>query len=98
MSHPFGDLLRQYRARKAGLSQTRLAELAGYDQAVLVRMSQGRKDLTGPSGRERVVRIITALRDEGVLTALSEANAFLKAAGMAPLFEGQAAEREIIQS
>jgi len=47
MSHPFGDLLRQYRARKSHLTQTRLAELAGYDQAVLTRMSQGKKDLTG---------------------------------------------------
>src|SRR5690242_7862989 len=47
MSHAFGDLLRQYRARKAHLSQTRLAELAGYDQDILVRMAQGKKDLTG---------------------------------------------------
>ena len=51
MSHPFGDLLGTYRARKPGLSLARLAHLAGYDKAVLVRMSQGQKDLTGPSGR-----------------------------------------------
>ena len=29
--HPFGELLAQYRARKPGLTQTRLAELSGYD-------------------------------------------------------------------
>jgi non-specific serine/threonine protein kinase len=98
VSHPFGDLLRQYRARKAGLSQTRLAELAGYDQAVLVRMSQGRKDLTGPSGRERVVRLMTVLRDEGALLTQDDANALLKAAGMSPLFEGQPVERALLQS
>jgi hypothetical protein len=29
MSHPFGDLLLQFRARKRVLSQTRLAQMAG---------------------------------------------------------------------
>src|SRR5215831_15760655 len=96
MSHPFGDLLRQYRSRRAGLSQTRLAELAGYDQAVLVRMSQGRKDLTGPSGRERVVRLITVLRDEGVLTALDEANALLATGNMPLLYAGNPSEAALI--
>jgi hypothetical protein len=48
VSHPFGDLLRQYRARKAGLSQTRLAHLAGYDQAVLVRVSRTRRTFPAP--------------------------------------------------
>jgi Helix-turn-helix domain len=98
MSHPFGDLLRQYRARKAGLSQTRLAELAGYDQAVLTRMNQGKKDLTGPSGRERVVRLITVLRDEGAIATLDEANALLKAGMMPALFEGQPAELGLIRA
>jgi hypothetical protein len=32
MAHAFGDLLRQYRARKAGLTLARLAHLAGYGQ------------------------------------------------------------------
>jgi predicted transcriptional regulator len=67
MTHPFGDLLQQYRARKAGLSQTRLAELAGYDQAILVRMNRGKKDLTGPSGRERVLRLIAVWSLQTVL-------------------------------
>ena len=46
MGHSFGNLLSQYRDRKHGLSQTRLAQLAGYHPAVLVRMCQGKKDLT----------------------------------------------------
>lgn len=37
--HPFGALLAQYRARKPGLTQTRLTKLTGYDQAILVRMA-----------------------------------------------------------
>src|SRR5262249_9609269 len=96
MSHPFGDLLRQYRARKGGLSQTRLAQLAGYDQAILVRMAQGKKDLTGPSGRDRVVRLVAVLHEEGVVTTLEEANALLRAAAMPPLFGGQPAEQALI--
>jgi non-specific serine/threonine protein kinase len=96
MSHPFGDLLRQYRARKAGLSQTRLANLAGYDNAVLVRMSQGKKDLTGPSGRERVVRLIEVLADERAVTTLDEANALLTAANLSPLFERQPTEAKLM--
>ena len=94
----FGDLLRQYRARKPNLTQTRLAELAGYDQAVLTRMSQGKKDLTGPSGRERVIRIIASLREEGALTTQAEANALLKAAGMSPLYEGQPTELSLLRA
>jgi predicted ATPase len=94
--HPFGELLAQYRARKPGLTQTRLAELAGYDQAVLVRMAQGKKDLTGPSGRERVVRLIETLADQGALTTLDEANGLLMAADMPPLFEKQPAEARLL--
>ena len=94
--HPFGELLAQYRARKPGLSQTHLAELAGYDQSILVRMSQGKKDLTGPSGRERVVRLIATLADQGTLTTLDEANALLLAADMPPLFERQPSEAHLI--
>jgi predicted ATPase len=97
MSHPFGDLLSQYRARKHGLTLARLANLAGYDKAVFVRMGQGQKDLTGPSGRERVVRIIGVLRDEGVLTTLDEANALLKAAGMPPLYPDYPDEATLMQ-
>src|SRR6266542_4177512 len=96
MVYSFGDLFRQYCARKRGLSQARLAGLAGYGPAVLTRMMQGKKDLTGPSGRERVVRLIGVLGDEGVLTTLAEANALLAAAHMAPLFVGLPEEAALI--
>lgn len=94
--HPFGELLAQYRARKPGLTQTRLAELAGYNQAIVVRMCQGKKDLTGPSGRERVVRLIETLADQDALTLLDEANALLLTADMPPLFERQPNEARLI--
>src|ERR1044072_9486805 len=97
MSHPFGDLLSQYRARKHGLSQTRLAHLAGYHPSLVTKMCQGRKELTGPSGRERVVRLISVLCDESVRTTLEEANTLLAAARMPPLFEGAPDERALMR-
>lgn len=98
MSHPFGDLLTQYRARKHGLSQAKLARAIGYDHAVIVRLCQGKKELTGPSGRDRVVRIIGALREFGALSTLGEANALLDAAGLPPLYPGQPVEAALIQT
>src|SRR6266542_4047040 len=98
MSHPFGDLLNHHRARKTGLTLALLANLAGYDKAILVRMGQGKKDLTGPSGRERVVRIIGTLRAEGVLATLAEANALLEAARMPPLYAGSPDEAALLQA
>jgi hypothetical protein len=38
MSHPFGDLLTQYRARKHGLTQARLAMVAGYDPPLVTKL------------------------------------------------------------
>jgi predicted ATPase len=78
------------------LTQTKLAHLTGYDQAILVRMSQGKKDLTGPSGRDRILRLIETLYEQGALATLSEANALLLAASMPPLFERQANEARLI--
>lgn len=98
MSHPFGDLLTQYRARKHGLSQSKLAEAIGYDHAVIGKMCKGGKELTGPSGRDRVVRIVGALRDFGALTTLAEANALLDAANLPPLYAGQRVEAALIES
>jgi hypothetical protein len=98
VKHPFGELLTQYRLRKPGLTQTSLAELAGYDQAVLVRMGQGKKDLTGPSGRERVVRLTDVLRAEGALRTLEEANALLAEAGLPPLYAGNPAEAALLSA
>lgn len=98
MSHPFGDLLKQYRRRRPGLTQQRLAHMIGYDEAVLVRMSQGKKDLTGPSGRDRVLRLIETLKSEGALHTLDEANALLAAAQMPPLYSGIPVERVLINA
>jgi non-specific serine/threonine protein kinase len=95
VSHPFGDLLLQFRARKPGLSQTRLAQMAGYDPAILARMCAGKKDLTGPSGRDRVVRVIEALHEEGALATLDEANALLAAADLPPLYDGLPVEASL---
>lgn len=94
--HPFGELLTQYRLRKPGLTQTQLAGLAGYDQAILVRMGQGKKDLTGPSGRERILRLAGVLLDLGALSTLDEVNGLLLAATMPPLFDRQPAEAALI--
>jgi predicted ATPase len=98
VSHPFGELLREYRRRKPGLTQERLAHRVGYDPAVLVRMAQGKKDLTGPSGRERVVRLIEVLREDGALLAVEEANALLAAASQPPLYDGIPLERALIRA
>ncbi len=95
--HPFGALLNQLRARQPGLTQNRLAELTGYDPAVIARMGQGLKDLTGPQARERVVRVIQTLDDTGVLNGLAEANALLTAAGLPPLFAGNYVEAALIE-
>lgn len=70
--------------------------MIGYDEAVLVRMSQGKKDLTGPSGRDRVLRLIEMLKDEGALHTLDEANALLAAAQMPPLYSGIPVEQVLI--
>jgi len=94
--HPFGILLTRFRLRKKGLSQRKLAELAGYDQAILVRMAQGKKDLLGPSGRERILRLIETLADANVLTTLDEANQLLLAANLPPLFERQTVEARLM--
>ncbi|MEO6061129.1 MAG: AAA family ATPase, partial [Thermoflexales bacterium] len=68
----------------------------GYDQAILVRMAQGKKDLTGPSGRERILRLVETLADQGALTTLEDANGLLMAAALPPLFDGQPAEARLI--
>jgi len=93
----FGNLLTQYRARKPGLTQTRLAILAGYDPPLVTRMCQGKKELTGPSGRDRALRLMVVLCDEGVLATQAEANALLQAAGMPPLYQGAATEAALLR-
>jgi predicted ATPase len=87
-THPFGNLISQFRARKHGLTQARLAEMTGYDPAVITRMCAGQKDLTGTQARERVLRIIQALDDSGALNGVDEANGLLEAADLPPLYAG----------
>lgn len=84
MSHPFGDLLSQFLYRKHGLSQSKLADGVDLPRTVIGLMCQGQR-LTGHLARERVVSIIRWLYQQQVLTAQSEANALLTAAGMANL-------------
>lgn len=96
-AHRFGELLAIYRRRKPNLSQNRLAELTGFDNAILVRMSQGKKDLTGPSGRDRIIRILGTLLDEGISLSLAEANALLASADLPPLYAGLPVEAALIR-
>jgi hypothetical protein len=97
MQHPFGDLLTQYRERKTGLTQIRLATLAGYHPSLIPKMRRGHKELTGPSGRDRVIRLMTVLRDEEVLSTQEDANALLQAAGMPPLYQGAPLEAALLR-
>lgn len=92
----FADILRQYRARRRGLTQARLAALVGYDPAVITRMCRGLTDLTGPGGRERVVRLLQALHGAGAVDSVEEADALLAAAGMPPLYGGHPAEAALL--
>ena len=96
-THPFGTLLGRLRARKKGLTQSKLAEMAGYDPAVITPMGQGKQDLTGPQARERVIHIIVALDKCGVLNGAEDANALLDAASLLPLFAGKYVEAELLQ-
>lgn len=96
--HPFGALLTHHRQRKAGLTQKCLAHQMGCDPALLARMACGQKDLTGPSGRDRVLRLLAVLIDAGVLYSLAEANALLVAARMHPLYAGFAEEQALIDA
>jgi len=96
-THAFGNLLKQLRTRVPGLTQARLAELAGYDPAVITRMAKGQQDLTGPQTRARVLRVIAALDEAGALRDVTEANALLAAANLSPLIEASAGEARLIQ-
>lgn len=95
--HAFGNLLKQLRSRIPGLTQARLAELAGYDPAVITRMVKGQQDLIGPQTRARVLRVIQALDEVGALRDVTEANALLVAANLSPLIEASVGEAALIQ-
>lgn len=96
-THAFGNLLKQLRARVPGLTQARLAQLAGYDPAVITRMAKGQQDLVGPQTRIRVLRVIGALDEAGALRSVAEANALLAAANLSPLIEASDGEARLIQ-
>jgi predicted ATPase len=95
MSHPFGDLLSQHIHRKHGLSQARLAAGILQDPSTIGKMCKGER-LTGPQARERVLAIISWLHGQAALTSSEEANALLIAAGMAPLRDGEPADRPLM--
>jgi hypothetical protein len=96
-AHAFGNLLKQLRSRVPGLTQARIAALAGYDPAVITRMAKGQQDLTGPQTRARVLRVIQALDEAGALRGLEEANALLAAANLSPLIEASDGEARLLQ-
>ena len=79
MSHPFGDLLRQYLHRKHGLSQARLAAGIRQPPFVISLMCRGER-LTGHGGRTRVLAIIRWLHEHGTLITVGEAQDLLTAA------------------
>ena len=95
--HAFGNLLKQIRTRVPGLTQARLAALAGYDPAVITRMAKGQQDLIGPQTRVRVLRVIGALDEAGALRDVAEANALLAAANLSPLIEASDGEAGLLQ-
>lgn len=95
--HAFGNLLKQLRSRIPGLTQARVAALAGYDPAVITRMAKGQQDLIGPQTRARVLRVIQALDEAGALRDVAEANALLEAANLSPLIEASDGEADLIQ-
>ena len=92
----FAELFTGFRNRKAGLTQERIAHLMGYDPALLTRMLAGKKDLTGPSGRYRLLLVIQVLADEGVLFSLDEANALLLSAQWHPLHPAMAGDCDVL--
>ncbi len=83
-THPFGDLVTRYRARKHGLSQAKLADLSELDSTVLSHMCNGRR-LEGSHARERVLKVITGFYRAGALKTVEEANSLLRTARLADL-------------
>ncbi len=81
MSHPFGELLRQYLHRKHGLSQARLAAGIGQPPFVVSLMCRGER-LARHGARKRVLVMIGWLHEQGALTTCAEAQARLTTAGL----------------
>ena len=97
MEKSFSELLTLIRQRKPGLTQERIAHQMGYDAALIARMIAGKKDLTGPSGRNRVLILICVFIDEGVLFTIEEANDLLLSGGLHPLHPAIACDSAILE-
>lgn len=97
MSHPFGDLLKQYIHRKHGLSQSKLAASIGQKPSVITDMCKGGR-LSGAGARERVLKIIKCLYEYGSLKTKEEADELLNAAGMVGISNKELTELQISQS
>ncbi len=80
-NYTFGDLVSQHLARKR-LSQNQLALGIGLAASIISGMCTSDKNLRGTKLRERVVKIIAWLQEEGALSSLEEANALLATAGL----------------
>lgn len=96
-THPFGDLVTQYRTRKHGLSQARLAELSGLEPSVLSHMCNGRR-LDGMQARERVRKVVDGLHRCGALSTVEEANNLLRAARLADLDHEDKADARVLEA
>ncbi|MEO5950845.1 MAG: hypothetical protein ABIQ44_00075, partial [Chloroflexia bacterium] len=83
-THPFGDLVTRFRARKHGLSQAKVAEMGGLETSVLSHMCNGRR-LDGNGARGRVRQVLRGLQVAGALATVEAANSLLRAAKMADL-------------
>jgi len=97
MSHQFGDLLTQHLHRRHGLSQSKLAWGIDQDPAVISAMCKGLR-LHGLGARERVVRVIAWLHEQGVMSSVAEADALLAAADLAGLSATEATEAALLQA
>lgn len=84
MGHRFGDLVKKYLAQNPGLNQAALAAKVGQDDAVISKMLGGER-LANLNARQRVLDIINALAEEGLITYVEEADEMLEAAGWSRL-------------
>jgi WD40 repeat protein/plasmid maintenance system antidote protein VapI len=95
MSHPFGDLIKQYLSRKHGLSQNKLALDIHCDRSLVSRMCKGERLYT-PSARIHIINMIGWFLDHEILRDLEEANSLLNAANVIDLRKENPDELEII--
>lgn len=95
LTHPFGDLVTRFRARRHGLSQAKIAELADLPPDILSHMCNGRR-LSGERARDRVRKVLRGLLAAGALATVDEANSLLRAAKMADLDANDKDDRRLL--